>query len=136
MEMKNKWIVFYDGECAMCHFAVSFALARDVRQSLYFSPLIGETAIQVLGVDIQSKFGDSIIVTFDGDVYTYSDAIVQILYQLKSPWHLIGKALILFPKSVRDFVYKRVAAIRKKYFQKPIDICPVLSPEVRERFLK
>lgn len=136
METKNKKIIFYDGECAMCHFSVSFAMARDVSKKLYFSPLNGETAEDVLGSTINEKFGDSIILASEGEIYTHSDAIIEILYHLTAPWPILGRLLFFVPKIMRDFLYKHIAATRKKYFQKPLDICPVLSPELRERFLK
>ena len=54
-------LVFYDGECGFCNHTVQWLLARDQREVLYFAPLEGEAASEIL-----SKFSlppelDSII---------------------------------------------------------------------------
>ena len=37
-------IIFYDGDCALCHRMVQFILARDSKFLFSFAPLQGETA--------------------------------------------------------------------------------------------
>jgi predicted DCC family thiol-disulfide oxidoreductase YuxK len=67
-------------------------------------------------------------------VLTLSDAAVYALKTLSPGWRRIGKVIGVFPRPLRDFGYRCVAAIRKQLFKKPEEACPLVPSELRKRF--
>ncbi|MFP4601181.1 MAG: DCC1-like thiol-disulfide oxidoreductase family protein [Persicimonas sp.] len=133
--------VFYDGGCGLCHRAVRFVLAEDTAEppAFRFAPLGGETFERALvESDSAVEFGDlpdSIIVaTADGEILVKSEAILYIGRRLGGLWRAFSTIASLVPRAVRDFVYDGIARIRHRLFAQPKDVCPLLPPELRERF--
>ena len=50
-------------------------------------------------------------------------------------WKLLGEVCRVFPRVLRDWVYDLVAAVRFRIFGRRNDLCPVISPALRSRFL-
>jgi predicted DCC family thiol-disulfide oxidoreductase YuxK len=134
--MKNKPILFYDGDCGLCHRFVLFVLKHEEADVFQFAPLQGQTFKEQFTEKQAAEFPDSLILlTETKDVLTLSDAAVYALKTLSPGWRRVGKFVGGFPKSIRDFGYRGVAAIRKKLFKKPEDACPLVPQELRGRFL-
>lgn len=133
--MKEKRIVFYDGQCILCNKSVQFLLNQDIHQKLSFATLQSEIAQKML---LSGEFNiDEIpqsVVFFDGTkMFTKSDAVFEALRQAngKKSWLSYFK---IIPKFIRDFAYKIVAKNRYKWFGKA-DSC-ILPPEKwKDRFL-
>ena len=130
-------LVFYDGNCGLCHGAVRFALNRDPEGRLFrFAPLQGSTLTDVLSQDALSKLADSIAVLgTDDSLWEQSDAILIMLEQIGGGWRFMGQTLSIVPRGLRDLVYRSVARVRHHLFRKPSDMCPVVPASLRERFL-
>lgn len=114
-------LIFYDGDCGLCHRFVRFVLSEEpAGEGFHFSPLAS---------------GDSIVVrTGDDRTLLRSDAVIYVLGRLGGFWRLLGAALRLVPRPLRDAVYSLVASMRRRLFAKPDGACPVLSPALRPRF--
>ena len=55
--------------------------------------------------------------------------------RLGGMWKLLGEVCRVFPRVLRDWVYDLVAAVRFRIFGRRNDLCPVISPALRSRFL-
>ncbi|MCI5066620.1 DUF393 domain-containing protein [bacterium] len=126
-----KHILFYDGECALCHFWVGFVIARDREGSFQFAP------ISALGEErLRAELGDTLVVLDEKNaIHRYSDGVLFILSQLGGWWRGGSALLRVIPRPLRDLGYRLVAAIRKKILPKPSGVCPIVSVELRNRFL-
>jgi predicted DCC family thiol-disulfide oxidoreductase YuxK len=118
---KNQSIVLFDGICNMC------------KKTLQFSSLQSEFAKKKLTeinftVDI-----NSIIFIKNNTAYFYSDATANILIEVGGFYKIVGKFILLFPKFIRDSVYKFIAKHRYQWFGKR-NTCSVPTDEEKERF--
>ncbi len=128
-------LVFYDGHCGLCHRSVSFVLARDRKMVFRFAPLQGETFAKLVHGTQKDSLPDSIVVwTAGGDLLLRSDAALHLLRGLGGFWRFVAACGGLVPKSFRDRIYDRVALTRKERFGPREELCPLMTPEQRERF--
>jgi len=127
--------VFYDGACGLCHRTVRLILAEDRRAAFRFAPLQGEAFAQALPSGDRAQLPDSLIVhRADGTLLMRSSGIAHILIGLGGVWGVMGRALRVVPRPLRDIGYDLVAAFRKRLFAQPADVCPLLPEHLRERF--
>jgi predicted DCC family thiol-disulfide oxidoreductase YuxK len=132
---KNKPIVLFDGICNYCNYWVNFAVRRDSKQKLLFTPLQGETAKRLLPqYNISPTALSSVILIDKEKAYTQSTAALRMCRYLDGGWKLLY-GLIIIPKPIRDFFYNIIARNRYKWYGKR-DECMVPSPELRDRFLE
>jgi len=130
-------ILFYDGHCGLCHRAVKFVLARDPAGVAFrFAPLQGPTFQSTVSAAQRSTMPDSMAVrTADGRLLLKSDAWLHILRRLGGAWNLMAALCSIFPRPLRELVYDFVARIRFRIFGRRDDLCPIVTPELRSRFL-
>lgn len=130
-------IMFYDGECGLCHRAVRFNLAEDMDgRAFRYAPLQGTTFEASLSSDQRATIADSVVVLRrDGTVLQRSDAIAHMLVCLGGYWGLVGRVMRIIPRALRDLVYDGIASIRRRVFSKPAGLCPMLPPHLASRFL-
>jgi predicted DCC family thiol-disulfide oxidoreductase YuxK len=129
-------MIFYDGHCRLCHCAVKFVLKHDRTGTAFrFAPLQGETFQARGGIDRRGGMPDSLAVeTHDGALLVRSDACVHVLGRLGGGWKIIAAALAVIPHPLRDAFYNLAARIRYRAFGRRDDLCPIVPPELRERF--
>ena len=129
-------IVFYDGHCALCHGAVKFILRHDHANAFQFAPLQGHTVEKVIPPATRRYLPDSVVVfTAGGAILMRSDAFIHILRRIGGVWRFVAGFAAIFPRPVRDAVYNFIARVRYRIFGRKDDLCPVMPPELRERFL-
>ncbi|MES2608330.1 MAG: DCC1-like thiol-disulfide oxidoreductase family protein [Pseudomonadota bacterium] len=131
----NSGILFYDGDCGLCHGVVRFLLAEDHRQIFQMSPLQGEKFKTILEPGKQVTMKDSVVLVIKDRALTRSTAIVYLLKNLGGLWTILGYILFFFPKFIRDFGYDCVGTIRHCLFPKPSGFCPILPESLRGRLL-
>jgi predicted DCC family thiol-disulfide oxidoreductase YuxK len=127
-------LVFYDGNCGLCHRICRFLVAED-RSSAAFqlAPLGGERFAATL--DPGRKLPDGVVVvTSDSSVLLRSEAVVHILARLGGFWRVLAVLFALLPRRVRDASYDVVANTRYRVFGRTDTTCPVLPPDLRARF--
>lgn len=132
----NRPILFFDGECGLCHRFVSFVLDNEPEPFFQFAPLQGDTFKESFTKEEIDAFPDSLILkTTEGETLILSDAAVYAMKTLSPGWRRVGEFIGVFPMPLRDFGYRCVAAVRRKIFKKPDSACPLVAPELRQRFL-
>jgi predicted DCC family thiol-disulfide oxidoreductase YuxK len=129
-------ILFYDGHCALCHGAVKFVLKRDRAAIFHFAPLQGETFQSRVPPEKRTGLPDSVIILApNGDLLTRSSAFLHILRKIGGGWKLLASVLAIIPRPIRDAAYDLIARIRYSVFGTRDDLCPIVPPDLRTRFL-
>ena len=132
--MQEHPLILFNGICNFCKYWVNFAIRRDKKMKLKFTPLQGETAKKILPkFQISTTSLSSVVIVDMGRVWTQSSAAIRICKHLDGGWKLFY-AFIIIPKFIRDFFYNIIARNRYRWFGKK-EVCMVPTPELRERFL-
>src|SRR5215469_949934 len=133
---KRSELVFYDGNCALCHGWVRFVLAEDSGgKSFRLSPLQGRLfSARVQGERSSSLSGSLVVLTEDERLLTRSGAVLYILRRLGGLWLLAAMIIGVVPQTILDWCYNRVASARRRLFGTRERLCPVLSADLRRRF--
>jgi predicted DCC family thiol-disulfide oxidoreductase YuxK len=128
--------LFYDGSCALCHWAVRFVVSRDVRGDAFrFAPLASDAFGKATAAAGRADFPDSLVVeTRDGRYLTKSAAVVHVMRRLPFPWPALAALARVVPPFLLDWVYDRVARSRYRLFGRTENACPVVPAELRSRF--
>jgi predicted DCC family thiol-disulfide oxidoreductase YuxK len=114
IERKNNILIFYDGECALCNWSIQFIIKRDRNNKFAFISQNSHEAKKLfLASNIENN--NSVILFFDGKIYTKSSAILFALDKLGGFWKVF-LILKIFPKTFRDLIYDVIARNRNKWF--------------------
>jgi predicted DCC family thiol-disulfide oxidoreductase YuxK len=130
-------VVFYDGDCGLCHRAVQFLLKRDSGGGAFrFAPLFGETFEREIAEDVRATIPDSLVLrTREGQIFVRSEAVLVAMLRLGGFYRLLAVVARWVPRVVRDFFYDGIARIRHRLFARPPSACPLVPVELRSRFL-
>jgi predicted DCC family thiol-disulfide oxidoreductase YuxK len=128
--------LFYDGSCALCHWAVRFVLARDREgRAFRFAPLDSDAFRSAAPEAVRATLPDSLVVeTRDGRLLTRSGAVIHVLGRLGAPWRLLGSVACALPRALLDALYDLVARVRYRVFGREPEACPLIPKELRSRF--
>jgi predicted DCC family thiol-disulfide oxidoreductase YuxK len=129
MQVVN-YIVFFDGICNLCNSSVQRLIRIDKKRILLFAPLQSEAAKKYLTDEL---LPDSIVFYKQGHVFTHSNAVLEIMKLMGFPYNL-SLILYIFPKFIRDSVYKFIAKNRYTWYGQR-RTCMVPTSELKERFL-
>lgn len=133
--LTDKPILFFDGVCGLCNSSVNFVLVRDKNSELYFSPLQGETAKQLLSAEDLAHIDTVIFRPVEGkQLYRRSAAVVRLLWMLSFPWNFLGWVLWCVPLPIRDLGYRIIVRFRYRLFGK-YETCRLPTSEERAHFL-
>jgi predicted DCC family thiol-disulfide oxidoreductase YuxK len=127
----NKLIIF-DGECVLCSNTVHWLLKRDKKGVFYFTQRNSKKSGE-LAQKYSIEFPDSIVYLCDGKIHTQSDAVIKIVTDLGG-FYKLAKLLFLFPKPLRNLVYKIISKNRYRWFGKR-EHCFVPSIKDRLKFI-
>lgn len=127
--------VFYDGTCGLCHFFVRFTLLR-MQTPFLFSPLEGKTFSALIKAKKIKSIPDSIVV-YDkkrDKIYYKTKAILYIFRSLGKGWKCLAYLISCIPIGITNVAYDFIAKIRRKIFQKPDTVCPILPKNLKKFF--
>jgi predicted DCC family thiol-disulfide oxidoreductase YuxK len=129
--------VFFDGSCGLCHRAIRLLLAEDPYGTRFrFAPLQGSTFAERVPEDVRGQLPDSLVVVNpDAKLRVKGEAVVVILSDLGGLWRLFGTVFSILPTALQSMLYDLVARHRKQVFGEEAEACPLMPPELRERFL-
>ncbi len=128
-------ILFYDGDCALCNISVQFVIDHEIKTTtpLLFCSLQSAYAKQIL-----SKYNynftelSTLVLWVDDKIFYRSDAALNLSKYLKIPYNWLF-ILKIFPKFIRDSIYKYVAKNRKILIKTPF--CYMPSADIKKRFI-
>jgi predicted DCC family thiol-disulfide oxidoreductase YuxK len=126
--------LFYDGECGLCNGFVQFVLRHDPAEYFQFATLqssLGRAQLSRLGLS-ETELETMVLVELD-HCSDRSSAALRVCRRLTGLWPALY-ALMLVPKPWRDWAYALVARNRKRWLKSPA-ACPVMTPEIRRRFI-
>ena len=126
-------VILFDGVCNLCSGAVQFVIERDPAARFRFATLQSPVAARLMESTRIGDRLDSIVLVEDGRVWTQSTAALRIARRLRFPWP-VAYAMIVVPRSLRDWIYNLVARNRYRWFGKR-EACMVPTPALRARFL-
>jgi len=126
-------LILFDGVCVLCSRWVDFVIARDAAARFRFVAIQTETGralAERFGIDPREP--ETNVAVVNERAYFKLDSVVEVLAEFPR-WRWIRVAY-LFPRTVRDFFYDRVARNRYRVFGCR-GSCHVPAPAVRARFL-
>ncbi len=127
----NSPIIYFDGECNLCNKSVNSIIKKDKKHLFYFAFLSDPNNAQKIPKSYLSI--DSIILEYDNNFYTKSDAIIEICKLLGGIYKIMAIGYLI-PRIIRDKIYDFVARNRYKWFGKS-ESCLTPTPNLRKRFL-
>ena len=120
----NHSILYYDGLCVFCNKSMHFIISRDKKRHF-------KIAQQELQPGTRNY--DSIVLVSKGVKYTHSTAVIKSLILLGGIYRC-AFLLFIFPKFLRDSVYKFIAKNRYKWFGK-YNSCPSIPEDWKDRMI-
>jgi predicted DCC family thiol-disulfide oxidoreductase YuxK len=126
-------LLVFDGVCRLCSGWARFVLRYDHGHKITLTTVQSETGQKILtelGLDTISP--ESIVFIENGTAWFESDAIFRIIGHLSPVWRVL-RVFRIVPRSVRDWVYTKIARNRYRLFGRR-DICFVPTPEHSTRF--
>ena len=137
--IEGRALLLYDGVCALCNGVVRFLLKRDGLDRFRYAPLQSDLGREMLARLGQHNLPDGVVLITDvftsrERLYRRSDAIAGSLQLLSTRWRLLGKALMLVPRWLREGSYGIVARLRYRLFGR-YTTCPVPPPNQRSRLI-
>ena len=120
-------IIYYDGECGLCHAAVKFILRIDTKNKFHFSPIskLIQNEIKI----------DSVILKINDKVYYEGQAIVTIMENIENNWSYVASILRIIPIDRLNQLYRWISKNRKKVFSKKQYACPNIPTHLKNRFI-
>ena len=130
----NSPILLFDGVCNLCNASVQWVLKHDKKALFRFAALQSATGQSLLQRSGLSPENFDTVVLLDGDqVFTRSDAALEIARRIGGVWSLLAAFRIL-PRPIRNAVYDWVARHRYRWFGKT-ESCMIPRPEWTNRFV-
>ena len=135
-DAEHSEMIFYDGDCGVCHWAVGFVARHDPEgRTFRFAPLGGMTFDERVDEATRADLPDSMLVLAqDGRLLLRTGGLVYILRRLGGFWAVLGALLWVVPAPLRNFGYDVFARFRKRFVKQPEGVCPILPPPLRSRF--
>lgn len=133
---KPSEVLYYDGNCAMCHGFVRFLLAEEHSGTLRYAPLNGAHFQENVPESLRKGLPDSLILqTEEGILLMRSEAVIRVLEHLGGLWAAAARLLRLVPRPLRDRAYDLVGVLRYRLFGHAPETCPMIAPQLRKRFI-
>jgi predicted DCC family thiol-disulfide oxidoreductase YuxK len=129
--IQENTILFFDGVCNLCNASVVWILKNESNAKVYFSPLQGEIAQELLG-DLAEDL-QSLVLSENGLIYTKSTAALRIVKYLKWYYQPL-RIFFIVPKFLRNPIYSYIAKNRYKWFGRQ-EACMVPSVKLSARFI-
>ena len=127
-------ILFFDGNCNLCDGFVRFVLDRDARGRFRFASLQSDYARRFFEAHAWTTEGlDSVVLFKEDQFYVMSNAALEVLGDLSGIWPRL-RVFRFLPRSLRDGLYRWVAANRYRFFGRR-DQCRMPKPSEASRFL-
>ena len=144
LELKDKLLVLYDGECGFCNLSIRWLLRRDRQDRLRFTPSTSPSVQELLsrhGFQFPGEEqGPGTILVFRNlgtpveELLVRSNAFLACLRVLPQPWPAFAIGLRVFPRPFREICYRFIARHRYRIWGRYAS-CPVPTAQERVHFL-
>lgn len=125
-------IIFYDGDCGLCHRSVAYVLKHERDKTIFFASIQSDFTKQLFKSKGWKEPDLSTVYFLEkGDLFEKSAAALKVCKYLKSPRSWLTVFFIV-PKFIRNAVYDFIAKRRKRIVK---EYCVMPTPEDRVRFL-
>lgn len=108
-------------------------MQRDQHNFLFYAPIQGETAAELLETELRKSLATAIYLNMDGLTRLRSDAILHTLIDMRCGWRFLARPALWIPCNWRDGIYDWVAARRHRF--SPKHSCYLPSPEESRQLL-
>lgn len=113
--MSKTQLILFDGVCSLCNGTVQFIMKHDRKKKFSFEPLQSPTGEEVLKkIGLSPAERSTVVYMKNGIPFFKSKAILMILKDMGRGWNLFY-AFIIIPSFIRDFIYDRIAAKRRRH---------------------
>ena len=135
-------IIFYDGTCALCYWAIRMILRYESSSSmLLFSSLQSPEATHIVPSEYYTRDGSLNTVIYmvlhphdrSPQIVTHSSAVVAIFRHMRRPYCWLG-IIRWIPKPIRDGGYRLVSCIRYRLFGRTL-LCPIPGSQWKARMV-
>jgi len=126
-------LILFDGVCVLCSWWVRFVIERDSAGRFRFAPVqsrYGAGLAARLGISVENPETNAVVL--GGSAYFKSDAAIAVISRL--PRWSWARWLALVPRSVRDWLYDRIARSRYRLFGRTAS-CLMPNPKMEGRFI-
>jgi predicted DCC family thiol-disulfide oxidoreductase YuxK len=132
-KLKEKYVIFYDGDCGLCNYWVQWILKKDNKDKFLFASLqsnFGQGFLKERGLDLK-QFNTIYLWKAESFYLVKSDAIKRICKILGGQYALLSY-LAVSPKFINDKAYDLVAENRKKLAK---NHCVIPTEKERAKFI-
>jgi predicted DCC family thiol-disulfide oxidoreductase YuxK len=134
--LKKQPILLIDGNCILCNNSVNYLLNHEKEKGpkLHFVPVQSETGQAIMEYFEIPKDIETMILIKNYQVHIKSCAALRLTLYMKGLWPILV-AFVVIPPPLRNLVYDFIAKRRYKKYGKT-DMCAMIEPKFRERFLE
>lgn len=128
-------IVLFDEVCVLCNTWAQFLIQHDQHAQFKLASVqspLGQAILKYY--QMPTEHFDTMLVVKNGQMYTESTAFLQVIQDIHFPFS-VGKIGYVIPKSIRDFLYRRVALNRYRLFG-TTETCILPSKSNQKHFLE
>jgi len=126
-------VILFDGHCLLCNYWVKRIIRYDRQGYFRLGTLQSEAARALLSGFTTQKIPDSVVLIEDNQMFTESEAALQIVKKLAclSPLYWL---FIFWPAGIRNRLYQWVARNRYHWFGRT-ESCRVPDETIEKRFI-
>ncbi|WP_417431062.1 thiol-disulfide oxidoreductase DCC family protein [Halpernia sp.] len=134
MNIENKYVVFYDGDCGFCNFWVGWILKNDKKNQFLFSALQSEFGQKFLSErNLNTDQFNTLYLFSPGKFYLMkSSAVLKIANILGGKFSFL-RIFKIIPKFLSDYVYDFISRNRMKMASAK---CYLPTAEERKKFIE
>lgn len=130
----NNQLIIFDGVCNLCNRTVDFIIKHDRKKQFRFAALQSEVGGKLIDKYNIPPDSDSVIFINNSQVFTESEAAIEIARLLPFPWKM-AIVFKIIPEKVRNIIYRWIAKNRYLWFGKK-ENCRIPSSQEKKIFLK
>lgn len=130
-EQKEDTILFFDGECVLCHKTVLWILRNEQVALVNFCRLQSAYAQEFIPNDLRQV--DSVMLWKKGSFYLQLDVFIEMVPYLKWYWKWLY-ILKFVPVFIRRRIYEYVAKHRKAWFGMTSE-CAIVQSDWKDRLI-
>lgn len=126
-------IAVMDGECALCSWGARSIARLDRNGAFRICPVQSPTGTALVHhYGLEPDDPETWLFLDRGQAWSGMEAIIRIGERLRGPGRL-ATVLRIFPRSLREWVYRRIARNRYRFGRS--DMCALPDPELRRRLM-